>query len=568
MLEMSLPAWLRYAFVAEYEEDKEIFLKELVDAKRLVLSVTYLPQKPVVRREHNLDDYRKFGAEAWLDELFAAPDLVRDAIIENSGVAHVAVFNDKNYAKQIAESPLLHYYTPESRYDKTRSRYGGNDSTAVSGITPSKVFSSGVDESMKQELMDEHNRNQTELKAAEAEVGKLMAAETAAQKALSDLKKQKDTLNASKKKYDTVTRQLAFKKTQLEELMKAEDTTKEEASLRNQIANLGTRRFKTVLELVGIMRQHTDSLLKVDKVLLKRVEANALSMRLANEVALAESAYANKKREMEQIEREFTRARERTKELRDKAESIALLTEELKAAFDGLPNTTQELDEAIETVTLAANAIFQTNPEVIRLYEKRQKEIQELEERLGGNVSEADHLRDKITTVRSQWEPPLEELVGQIKGSFSKFFAEIGCAGDVVLSKHEDFKEWGLELRVKFRNTDNLAALTAHLQSGGERSVATMLFLISLQHITPVPFRVVDEINQGMDPHNERMIFSQVVHSATRPGLPQYFLITPKLLPDLEWTSAMTVLCVFNGPWMLSQEDWEDVSTKRLARSK
>jgi hypothetical protein len=35
-------------------------------------------------------------------------------------------------------------------------------------------------------------------------------------------------------------------------------------------------------------------------------------------------------------------------------------------------------------------------------------------------------------------------------------------------------------------------------------------FLRRVQDLTSCPFRLVDEINQGMDPRNERMIFSQV----------------------------------------------------------
>lgn len=81
-----------------------------------------------------------------------------------------------------------------------------------------------------------------------------------------------------------------------------------------------------------------------------------------------------------------------------------------------------------------------------------------------------------------------------------------------------------------------------------------MLYLVSLQDLTSCPFRLVDEINQGMDPHNERMIFDVVAESACRPGVPQYFLITPKLLPDLKLTKDMTILCVFNGPWQIPQE--------------
>jgi structural maintenance of chromosomes protein 5 len=66
-----------------------------------------------------------------------------------------------------------------------------------------------------------------------------------------------------------------------------------------------------------------------------------------------------------------------------------------------------------------------------------------------------------------------------------------------------------------------------------------------------------DEINQGLDDRNERLVFKRIVKNSTRRpsgGDPtnhsgQYFLITPKLLPnlyDME-EEAMTVLIVFNG---------------------
>ncbi len=60
--------------------------------------------------------------------------------------------------------------------------------------------------------------------------------------------------------------------------------------------------------------------------------------------------------------------------------------------------------------------------------------------------------------------------------------------------------------RVKFRESEPLQQLTANRQSGGERSVSTILYLIALQDVTVTPFRVVDEINQGMDPINERKV--------------------------------------------------------------
>ena len=75
-------------------------------------------------------------------------------------------------------------------------------------------------------------------------------------------------------------------------------------------------------------------------------------------------------------------------------------------------------------------------------------------------------------------------------------------------------------------------------------------YLISLQELTRAPFRVVDEINQGMDPVNERKIFKRMTDAASKDSTPQTFLLTPKLLNNLQYTEDCTVLCIFNGPWI------------------
>ena len=49
---------------------------------------------------------------------------------------------------------------------------------------------------------------------------------------------------------------------------------------------------------------------------------------------------------------------------------------------------------------------------------------------------------------------------------------------------------------MKFRDSESLQLLTSTHQSGGERSVSTMLYLLALQDLTNCPFRAVDEINQ------------------------------------------------------------------------
>lgn len=150
--------------------------------------------------------------------------------------------------------------------------------------------------------------------------------------------------------------------------------------------------------------------------------------------------------------------------------------------------------------------------------------------------------------------------------------------------------------------SEPLTPLDSHRQSGGERAVSTIFYLMALQSLTRSPFRVVDEINQGMDPRNERLVHRRMVGLACSPsssssvtssininginangnaiqsfdsvtvngndhingddadgggegtegggggkGGSQYFLITPKLLPNLHYARGMRVLCIASG---------------------
>ncbi|KAK0655965.1 SMC5-like protein [Cercophora newfieldiana] len=156
-------------------------------------------------------------------------------------------------------------------------------------------------------------------------------------------------------------------------------------------------------------------------------------------------------------------------------------------------------------------------------------------------------LVDKIATRRSQWEPRVDALVEAINEAFSYNFEQISCAGEVGVHKDEDFDKWSIEIKVKFRQGETLQRLDQHRQSGGERAVSTIFYLMSLQSMAQAPFRVVDEINQGMDPRNERMVHERMVEIACREHTSQYFLITPKLLSGLRYDERMRVHTIVSG---------------------
>jgi structural maintenance of chromosomes protein 5 len=96
--------------------------------------------------------------------------------------------------------------------------------------------------------------------------------------------------------------------------------------------------------------------------------------------------------------------------------------------------------------------------------------------------------------------------------------------------------------------------------------LTTILYLMSMTEYARAPFMLVDEINQvcdllcpcrgclimvqGMDQRAERAVHNELVKTTCRADSGQYFLITPKLLPDLKYDRLMKVLCVNNGEWL------------------
>jgi chromosome segregation ATPase len=215
---------------------------------------------------------------------------------------------------------------------------------------------------------------------------------------------------------------------------------------------------------------------------------------------------------------------------------------------------------------------------MIKEFEDREKAIEKLRSKLADFMSKLEEYGEAIAEVRKDWEPRLEALIEKISDAFSDSFRRIGCNGQVTLGKAEgeagpngepgpsEFAEWSIVIHVQFREGAGLSVLDSHRQSGGERAVSTIFYLMALQSLSASPFRVVDEINQGMDPRNERMVHGRLVDIACASseedeldengnpvgggGGGQYFLITPKLLNGLSYKPGMRVLCIYSGEHM------------------
>ncbi|OMH86116.1 Structural maintenance of chromosomes protein 5 [Zancudomyces culisetae] len=284
------------------------------------------------------------------------------------------------------------------------------------------------------------------------------------------------------------------------------------------------------------------------------------------------------------------------------ARETELSSEELESLRDSMSESSESSDlqhlEISLTSALQRLSLFNkqglstASHGAVKEYKSRLQDVESKRARITSLQSKLSKLAAKKQTLRNSWEPPLRELVDNISTHFAAAMQTLNCLGEVRLvtninasggptapqflprrsdSLDEQFDLWGIHVYVSFRSNEPVQLLTNHRQSGGERAVSTALYLQALQaaiissslsqgSVSSIPpFRVVDEVNQGMDPKNERLIHSLIVNSTTIATSDvdssqdsvstQFFLITPKLLTNLDYHENIKIHVIYNGEW-------------------
>jgi chromosome segregation protein len=119
----------------------------------------------------------------------------------------------------------------------------------------------------------------------------------------------------------------------------------------------------------------------------------------------------------------------------------------------------------------------------------------------------------------------MENLLTRVNVEYQRIMGQTLATGEIQLSNPKDIETAGLEIFVGFKGGKPVA-LDAYTQSGGERTTATMSFLLALQQHVRSPFRAVDEYDIHMDPKNREMI-AKVLLTIIKDANTQYVVITP-----------------------------------------
>ncbi|UCC57895.1 MAG: AAA family ATPase [Candidatus Bathyarchaeum sp.] len=173
-------------------------------------------------------------------------------------------------------------------------------------------------------------------------------------------------------------------------------------------------------------------------------------------------------------------------------------------------------------------ALADVSEDIERMYEKYSQLYLELKEKARLVAENREKALEEVKARMEAWRGVIHNLLDQVNIKYRKILSEAYAVGEVKVINEQDIKEAGLEIFVGFKGGKPVP-LNAYTQSGGERSTATVTFLLALQQHVHSPFRAVDEYDVHMDPKNREIIANLLVSSVT--GLnTQYLAITPSQL--------------------------------------
>uniref|UniRef100_A0A8C4QBP7 Structural maintenance of chromosomes protein 5 n=1 Tax=Eptatretus burgeri TaxID=7764 RepID=A0A8C4QBP7_EPTBU len=532
------------------------------DEKHLRVNAVRAPGVPSnsFKPSYSLDDLKKrpYCFVSYLRELFDAPDAIVSYLCQRYRVHDVPVGTQttKENVEQVTKTfSLRNFYTPESRFAVKKSFYSGQIITSNTALREPRLLTEALDVEQCQQLQKQLQLLDSQIATKNTQIDDLHGKHRNLSREDNELRKRKKQLGERKSKCRALEQRIHLRKESLMALEASKDSLEdEELQTKQKIRKILNEKGPILVNLVELNKKKLPLLqdkscsdLSYRSALLKQMKEKGESEEVFKVIAYLQEEYDALKMHMSSTRKEGKEILEVFRKLC--CCTLSDLSKAMLHQLSQLPNDIDEIDASIIDARARADC-YNINMQVVDEFVQRLADIEKMTE-------EVRQLKDKLQKVeqdnfqaKEKWLAPLQLLVDEINKRFSSFFASMDCVGQVDLhyENEEEYDTYGIRIQVKFRSASKLAELTPFHQSGGERSVSTMLYLLALQELNKCPFRVVDEINQGMDPTNERRVFDIIVNTVSINETSQYFFITPKLLPDLPCNDKMTVHCVFNGP--------------------
>jgi len=309
---------------------------------------------------------------------------------------------------------------------------------------------------------------------------------------------------------------------QLDEIRASYDTLEDSWTQRFNIRNASLQKSaeNSRQELTKLVQQISDIKSKADSfdVEIETTTADVLDRKIS--LALLNYQKESLTKTMKHLDKELQQALVDLSEYVKRAEAVGQRLVPMKNTMDIL--------EELRVTDGHLAALADVSEDIERMYESYSKLYLELKEKARLVAENREKALQEVNARMDAWRKVIHNLLDKVNAKYLKILAEAYAVGEVKLTNEMDIEDAGLEIFVGFKG-GNPVPLNSYTQSGGERSTATITFLLALQQHVHSPFRAVDEYDVHMDPKNREIIANLIVSSVT--GLDtQYLAITPSQL--------------------------------------
>ncbi|MEM2964454.1 MAG: chromosome segregation protein SMC [Candidatus Bathyarchaeia archaeon] len=251
----------------------------------------------------------------------------------------------------------------------------------------------------------------------------------------------------------------------------------------SQLNEMKNRLTEEVLSIDGRKRSVMERL--------REVEERLQSVFKSLEEKTAELSRVKELLKEREIEKTFL-----IRDLRNLGFATPLETEDVEV--DKTQEVMAQLNKELDEIGAVNELAEQQYAEYMKNYKQLSTKINELEE-------------EKIAILRFMAELDQKKKAAfldafkKVERNFSEIFSKItgGGVGRLILENVEDPFSGGVEVKLAFPGKREFSISGA---SGGEKSVATVCFIIALQVIQPMPFYMFDEIDAHLDPLNAQRL--------------------------------------------------------------
>ena len=276
----------------------------------------------------------------------------------------------------------------------------------------------------------------------------------------------------------------------------------EKISITAKTADQDFEKVRTgITELTSQLTKNTDVLIE------SRVKKEVSNFKLA----LMEQ-------EVQELEVQLRIGQEEIEPLRTQASQLGPVFEN--------PRDLQQISLDVASVQERLRPLAHLSAEVEKMYKNYGDLYEDLKKKAEVVEQNRSEVLGELRERFDRWKTVMDKLLEELSARYNALLSEVESKGRIVIKASKDIEKAGLELYAGFKGNEPVS-LDGLAPSGGERTVALIAFLLSLQQFISSPFRAIDEFDVHMDPRNRETV-SKLIHAAAKASdSSQYIAITP-----------------------------------------